>query len=195
MALRLALFGGSFDPVHNGHLALARAARRELKLDRVYFVPAKIQPHKKDKIMAPAALRLELLRLAVGRERGFLVSDWELRRPGVSYTENTLRAFRRRFPRAQWHLLVGGDALKNFTAWRNWRGLLAGARLTAARRRGLSSGRLPRELRGRVLFLKARPPRVSSSEIRRRAAAGRSLAGLVPPAVAARIRRRGLCRP
>lgn len=191
---KFGLFGGSFDPVHKGHLALARAALRELKLDRVYFVPARKSPLKTDSPSASARDRLTMLRRALRGEPRFKIEDWELRRPGPSYTYKTLRSFRRRFPGAQWHLLVGGDSLKFFTRWRRWEELLERGRLAAGLRRGVGLGPVPASVRSRVRFLKARLPRASSSEIRERLRRGRSVRSFVPAVVARHIRNAGLYR-
>lgn len=192
--LRLGLFGGSFDPVHKGHLALARAALRELKLERVYFVPARQSPLKEDQPSASARHRLAMLRQALRGEPRFRVEDWELRRAGPSYTYKTLRAFQRRFPGAQWHLLVGGDSLKSFTRWRRWKELLGTGRVAVGLRRGMGLGPMPASVRSRVRFLKARLPQASSSEIRERLRRGRSVRSLVSAVVSRHIRNAGLYR-
>jgi nicotinate (nicotinamide) nucleotide adenylyltransferase len=188
--MKLGLFGGSFDPVHNGHLALARAALRELKLDRVYFVPAVRPPHKAGRTLAPTVDRLRMLELAVKSLPGVYVDRWELRQKGVSYTYKTLRAFLRRHSGAECRLLVGGDSWRKWRTWRRWRELLRDGRPVVGLRRGVARGRV-----AGAAFLKAALPKISSSEIRARVKAGRSVSRLVPPGVAAYIRRRGLYRP
>jgi nicotinate-nucleotide adenylyltransferase len=175
-SLKFGLFGGSFDPVHRGHVALARAALRELRLDRLYVVPAARPPHKRGRTLSSAAVRLARLRAALQGIPRAVVSPWELRRRGVSYTVRTLGAFRRRFPRADWHVVLGGDSLRGFTSWRDWRGILRLARLGVGRRAGVSTPRLPPAVRRRVDFLNVRLPAVSSTELRRRAALRRRTA-------------------
>ncbi|HET7224952.1 MAG TPA: nicotinate (nicotinamide) nucleotide adenylyltransferase, partial [Candidatus Eisenbacteria bacterium] len=110
-AVRLAVFGGTFDPPHVGHLALAERAADALALDRVLFVPARVPPHKRHAAMTPARHRLAMVRLAVRGNPRFAVSTLELVRPGPSYTVDTLRALGRRHPRAELFLLIGADSL------------------------------------------------------------------------------------
>jgi nicotinate-nucleotide adenylyltransferase len=193
-SLKLGLFGGSFDPVHRGHLALALAARRELGLDRVVFVPAARPPHKRGRALAPARHRFAMLRASLKPYPSFQISSWEIRHPGLSYTERTLRSFRRRFPRAEWFLLLGGDSLNQFTTWRRWRDLARTCRLAVGLRRDVKPRRLPPALQGRVIFLKTRPPRVSSSEVRDRLVRGGSVKDLIPSPAASYIQRHGLYR-
>jgi nicotinate-nucleotide adenylyltransferase len=183
--VRLGLFGGSFDPVHNGHLALARAAKRELKLARVYFVPVRKSPLKRGVPLVSDRHRLAMLKAATAGKRAFRVNDWELRRPGPSYTYKTLRHFRSRFPRAEWFLLMGGDSWRNFRKWKRWREIVDGAQPVAGGRRTSRRG---------VLALRSRIPDVSSTGIRARAAEGLGLRGLVPPAVERHIKTHGLYR-
>ncbi|MBI4395555.1 MAG: nicotinate (nicotinamide) nucleotide adenylyltransferase [Elusimicrobia bacterium] len=190
--MKLGLFGGSFDPVHCGHIALARAALRELKLDRIYFVPAAQPPHKTPSSLTPATHRLNMLRIALRNAPAFPVSPWEIRRGGVSYTERTLRAFHKRFPRAEWHLILGGDSLNSFTTWRHWRRLLKMSRLVVGRRPGAKSAATPSVLKGQVIRLKTRLPPISSTEVRRRLEKGRPVAPLLPLPVGRYIRQMNL---
>jgi len=192
-APRYALFGGSFNPVHKAHLALARAARAELKLDRVFFVPARRPPHK-SAALAPARHRVAMLRAALRGQKAATVDLWELRRPGVSYTHKTLAAFRRRWPRAHWTLLVGGDSAKDFESWRRWKWLLEHSDLVVGARRGVGGTGLRASVRRRAHVLKARLPKISASDVRRRVRGGDSISALVPPPVARYIRRHRLYR-
>ena len=99
--MKLGLFGGSFDPVHLGHLLVAQAAMEELGLDRLFFIPAAQSPFKPESQPAPASARLQWLRLALAGKTNYEVDDQEIRRGGVSYTIETLRDYARRFPKAQ----------------------------------------------------------------------------------------------
>ena len=115
--MRIGLLGGTFNPVHCGHLVIAEAACESLHLDRVVFVPAGRPPHKK----APktsARHRLAMLRLAVRANRAFTVSDWEIRQKRVVYTYETLEHFRKVWPRAALYFILGSDSLKNLPHWR-----------------------------------------------------------------------------
>ena len=182
---RIGVFGGTFDPPHVGHLALAEWAREALDLDRVLFVPAARPPHKRGKRMSPAGDRLAMTRLAVRGNRAFAVSAIEVRRTGPSYTVDTLRALARAHPGAAFWLLMGEDSLREFHTWHAPEAILELARLAVAARPGVRASRGPARFpRGRVVWLRNPELPISSSEIRRRARAGRSVRYWVPDAVA-----------
>lgn len=188
--MRIGLLGGSFDPVHLGHLALAEAARDRLALDRVLLVVAAGQPLKPSGPSAPAEDRYAMVRLAVRGRPRLEASDMELLRPAPSYTVDTLREVRAEFPAGtEVLLLLGADALSDFPRWREFPAIRSLARVVACTRPGFP---LPA---GADLLLEAETPDVSSTGIRRRAAAGESLEGLVPEDVAVYIAERGLYRP
>ena len=166
--MRIGLLGGSFDPVHNGHLRLGRAAQRQLRLDRVYFVLSPRSPFKSGRRSTPAPVRWRLLRAALQNEPRLQAADWELKRRGPSYTVTTLRNLKKRRPRDEIFLVLGSDAWRSFSRWRRADeiarlatpvvGLRPGARLTRSRfpfRRlsgrfpDLSSTQLRRDLAGR----------------------------------------------
>lgn len=147
---------------------MARAAVRELKLDRLYVVPAGNPPLKPSKPSTSAPRRLALCRRAFGKFPKTIVSPWEVRRAGLSYTYLTLAAFRRRHPAAEWFLVLGGDSWRNFTKWRRWRDLLKMARLAVGRRAGVPDAGVDPAVRKASVLLKARLPKVSSTEIRGR---------------------------
>ena len=194
MKARLGVFGGTFDPPHLGHLALAEWAREALDLERVLFVPAGQPPHKRGRHVTPARHRLAMTRLAVRGNPAFAVSAIEAKRRGPSFTVETLRALRGRFPRAELWLIVGADSLNELHTWRAPREIVALARLAVAVRPGArrvaeSGRRAPRAVR-----LENPGIAVSSSALRARSAAGASLRYLVPDAVAAYVRRHRLYR-
>jgi nicotinate-nucleotide adenylyltransferase len=114
---RIGLFGGTFDPPHLGHLALAERARDQLRLDRVIFMPSGLPPHKRRRAVAPPAHRLAMTRIAVRGNAGFVVSALETRRRGASYTVDTLRALAAREPEARLYLVIGEDSLRDFPTW------------------------------------------------------------------------------
>ena len=116
--MRLGIFGGSFDPVHFGHLLLAECCREECRLDQVWFVPAAVPPHKRPGAVASASQRVEMLRLATGGHEAFHVSTLEVDRGGVSYTVETLEAVRREQPAAELFFLMGADSLADLPTWR-----------------------------------------------------------------------------
>jgi nicotinate-nucleotide adenylyltransferase len=116
--MRLGLFGGSFDPVHYGHLLLAETCREAACLDQVWFIPAAISPHKQGQAVTAAAHRLQMLRLAIGGHSAFDVCEFEVARGGVSYTVDTLEYVRDRLPDAELFLLMGADSLADLPNWR-----------------------------------------------------------------------------
>jgi nicotinate-nucleotide adenylyltransferase len=116
--MRLGLFGGSFDPVHYGHLLLAECCREQCRLDAVWFLPAAVPPHKQDRHLSPAEARVEMLDLAIAGHEAFSVNRYEVERGGVSYTVDTLRHFREEYPNADLFLLMGSDMLHDLPHWR-----------------------------------------------------------------------------
>ena len=190
---RVGVFGGTFDPPHVGHLAIAEWAREELQLDRVCFVPAGTPPHKRA-ARTPASHRLALTRLAVRGNPAFEVERMEVRRRGPSYTVDTLLELARREPAAERYLIVGGDMFDLFPKWRAAELILSLATLVVAPRPGAKPPRRSRwERVGRGVRWLGNPVLdVSSSAIRARAASGRSLRYLVPDAVARYVARHRL---
>jgi nicotinate-nucleotide adenylyltransferase len=186
---RIGLFGGTFDPPHFGHLVLAEWARVRLGLDQVVFIPAGAPPHKRGRRLTDVERRLEMTRLAVRGNPAFAVSDFEARRQGLSYTVDTLRHFRARRPGARFFLLMGADSLEDFPTWHQPREIARFATLVVAARPadapGARGGSVPAAARGRVVLLDNPVVAISSSAVRARARAGRSLRYLVPDAVAA----------
>lgn len=183
--MRLGIFGGSFDPVHLGHLLVARAAVEELGLDRMFFVPAAHSPFKPENHAAPGKVRLRLLRLALAGNMRCEVDDEEIRRGGVSYTVDTLRHYSAKFPGAELFYLIGADNATKLNEWREPAALAELAEFAAVPRPGGSAATFPAPFRGRTL--KGFPFGISSSEIRSRVKAGLPIDHLVPAAVAAAI--------
>lgn len=187
--MRIGILGGSFDPVHLGHLALAEAARDRLRLDRVLLVVAAGQPLKPAGPAAPAEDRYAMVRLAVRGRARLEASDLELRRPAPSYTVDTLREIgREEGPGTELVLLLGADALADFPRWREAAEVRRLAAVAACARPGFPPPA------GVDSILLADTPDVSSTEVRRRAAAAENLSGLVPEDVAVYIAERGLYR-
>ena len=197
----LGVLGGSFDPVHEGHLHLGRSARKALSLERVLFIPAHVPPHKTDRRLTGGRHRLRMLELALRGEEGLEPSDLELRRGGVSYTVDTVEAIAALRPDARIHFLIGSDTLEELHTWRRIREI-AERVVFVMLPRGTSPPRAPPPalLRAlgpvplRVVSLPVRPLPVSSTEIRRRIARGDPVEGMVPAAVEAYIRTHGLYR-
>ena len=183
---RIGIFGGSFDPVHLGHLLVAQAAVEELGLDRLFFIPAAQSPFKPENHASPAAERLRLLRLALAARADCEVDEVEIRRGGVSYTIETLRDYANRFPRAELFYLIGADNAAKLNEWREANELARLAQFVVTPRPGEGPVNFPVPFRGRTL--KGFPLAVSSSQIRARVRAGLPIEPLAPPPVAEAIR-------
>jgi nicotinate-nucleotide adenylyltransferase len=195
--VRLAIFGGSFDPPHVGHLLVADDAHGQLALDRLVFVPAATQPLKAGLggARASAEHRLAMTRLLADGDARFEVSTIEIDRAGLSFTVDTLTDFAGRYPSAERFLLLGADVLATFAQWREPTRILQLARPVILERAGDPPVRLPEWMDAAALRrLPTRRVDVSSTEIRERARDGRSLRGFVTDAVAAYIDRHGLYR-
>jgi len=187
--MRLGIFGGTFNPIHIGHLLLADTARETLSLDRVVFIPTRQPPHKRAKDLLPGPVRLQLIEAAIREHPAFTVSDIELQRPGVSYTIETVRALHRQLPQAKLVLLVGQDMLA--VRWMAWKELTSLCTVAAAKRPDVATRAGGRR---RIRWLPMPMVGVSSSQIRARLKAGRSIRYLVPPAVERAIQVQGLFR-
>jgi nicotinate-nucleotide adenylyltransferase len=183
---RIALFGGSFDPVHNGHLLVALAAMEELSLERIFFVPAAQSPFKPETRPAPPELRVRMLRLALAGQARYEVDAQEIRRGGTSYTIDTVRDYRRRFPEAEIFYLIGADHIPQLHKWRAADELATALEFVAIPRPGEGAPTPPPGFRVRTL--RGFPLALSSSQIRERARIGKTIDTLVPTAVAETIR-------
>jgi len=182
---RIGLFGGSFNPVHLGHLLVAQAAREELQLCRLFFIPAAQSPFKPGIVLAPAEQRLRLLRLSLAGRTDCRIDDQEIKRGGVSYSIDTVRDYVRRFPGAQLFYLIGADHVHQLPKWRDAEELARLAEFVVIPRPEAVAAPLPAPFRG--LALAGFPLGVSSSQIRERVKAGLPIDLLVSPAVAEAI--------
>lgn len=180
--MRIGIYGGSFDPVHYGHLLLAESAREQLKLDLVLFMPAAIAPHKRNQQAAPDAARIEMLELAIGGHAAFEVSRLEMDRGGVSYTVDTLSALHDEYPEAELVLLVGGDTLVDMPNWKDPEKVVSLARIGVVDRAGIEidSANLPG---GQILHVTMPLIELSSREIRSRVSRGESIRYQLPRGV------------
>ncbi len=189
---KLGLFGGSFDPIHNGHLHIARAFADELALDSVIFLPAG-DPYHKNATSASAAQRLAMVEAAIEGDSRFAASDVDMVRDGATYSVDTVQIFRQHFADATLWWLMGMDSLLQLHTWKSWRTFARLTHIAVAARAGQSLNHAPRELQdwlgealhnGSLKILSAPLWDVSSSEIRRRVKARESVDDCVPAGVA-----------
>ncbi len=196
--MKFGLFGGTFDPPHNGHVALCEASAEQLGLEQVVLMPTSQPPHKLKTEVAPAADRLEMCRRLAASRPLFTVSDLELTRKGASFTADTLRELCAREPEAEWYLLTGADMFLTLRTWFHFEEIAQLAVLCAMPRRegDLAALRAYAEKLtadgARCRILDAPAVDISSTEVRRRLRQGGEWASLVPPEVADYIRSRGL---
>lgn len=194
---RIALFGGSFNPIHNGHLHLALTVHQQCGLDRMLLMPSGTAPHKSSDAYAPAADRLAMCRLAAEPYPWLEVSDYELTKPGKSYTVETLRYLHSRFPEDALFLLTGSDMLLSFDSWYCWQEILTLAGLLC-----VSRGTEPEDVLrqkaaelspyGQVTVVHAQPLPMSSSQIRHKIELCRKFSCYLPENVVQYIMLHGL---
>jgi nicotinate-nucleotide adenylyltransferase len=181
----IGLFGGSFNPVHLGHLLMAQAAVEELGLSRLFFVPAAQSPFKPGAELAPAEERLRLLRLALVGKTQYAIDAQEIVRGGTSYSIDTVRNYAAQFPGARLWYVIGSDHAGLLPKWRAADELATLVEFAVFARPGENANAVPPPFRGWAL--RGYPFEVSASEIRERVRVGRSIDWLVPPAVAEAI--------
>lgn len=179
---KIGLFGGTFDPIHNGHLHIARAFADELALETVVFLPAGDPYHKENNTQTAARHRFAMTELAMEADTRFAVSDCDIVREGATYTFDTVQIFRQHFPGAQLWWLLGMDSLLQLHTWKKWQTLVRQANIAVAARKGESLNQAPRELHGWIgealqngslKLLNAPMYDVSSTQIRRLLAEGK----------------------
>lgn len=192
--MTLGLFGGSFNPPHVAHLAVAEACAEAAGLDAVWWTPTPDPPHKAGAGLAAPEHRLAMARLAAEGNARFAVSDVEFRRPGPHFTVDTLRALRDERPGDAFALVVGGDSLTAFASWREPEAILETARLVVYRRPGSDLAGVPSWVLARATVVDGPGLDLSGTELRARVAAGRSVRYLVPDAVLEYVREHGLYR-
>lgn len=196
---RIGLFGGTFDPIHNGHLHIARSFADELDLESVILLPAG-DPYHKTAPRTAAHHRLAMAEIAAQADSRLAVSDCDIIRQGATYTHDTVQIFRQHFPAAELWLLIGMDSLLQLHTWHRWQNLVRQCRIAAAPRPGSSLAQAPAPLQtwlaealpqGRLHILQAEPLPISSSQIRQQLAAEHTSPDL-PPAVLGYIRQHQL---
>ena len=195
-AMRLGIFGGAFDPVHNGHLLLAEQCREQCQLDEVWFVPTKIPPHKDADSLSPDEDRVEMLKLATAGRSEFVVSEIELKREEVSWTVDTLRQLHDERPDDELFLMIGADSLRDFPTWKEPEAIAELASVIAVNRGEasldeLTAGLSPK-LSDSVQLVTMPGISISATNLRRRVSEGKSIRYLVPRSVEEVILVKGL---
>ncbi|MCL2166590.1 MAG: nicotinate-nucleotide adenylyltransferase [Clostridiales bacterium] len=198
---RVGLMGGTFDPVHQGHLVTAEAVRNGFQLDKVIFVPSGQPPHKREKFITPKEKRLLMTELATVTNPYFGVSAVELNRAGYSYSADTVSYFRQLMDvDSELFFITGADAILEILTWKKLDDLFAGCTLVAATRPGFQpkvmaewlEGHLKQEFLEKVITIEVPAMAISSTDIRDRVAMGRSIKYLVPEPVEQYIYKQGL---
>ena len=179
--MRIGIFGGSFDPVHLGHLILAERCRDQVQLDRVLFIPAPRPPHKRQGTQAEFADRLAMLRLAVADNPEFVIDTCEQDRSGLSYTVDTLRYLQQRDVGHEWHMILGGDSVRDLETWRDPMGIAKLTSLLVVQRPGAVVDSPPPYFKYQTVDSPL--VEISSTMIRNMCATGQSIRYLVPEAV------------
>jgi len=187
---RIGIFGGTFDPPHKGHIAIAEEAMKQLSLDTIYFVPAYLPPHKLKHYSMTAKHRLTMVKLAIDGHKDFKVSTIELQRRGISYTVDTLKAFRSRFPNASLILIIGADNLEQFQLWKSPKAILQLASLAVYKRRGFNQSLKNQNIAFQPI--KGKLLQVSSTEIRNRLVKGLAVSKLLSRPIERYIKRHSL---
>lgn len=193
---KVGIFGGMFNPVHEGHTALAREAFKALALNEMLIIPTANPPHKND-VSVSFADRMEMCSIAFADDRNFSVSDIEKRLGGKSYTINTVRALREIYPKdTEFYLIIGSDMLFGFTKWYRYEALLKECHVVAAARENDSYADMLEEANdiGRIKVLNLPVKEISSTEIRESIKNGADTSGVLAPAVSEFIAARGLYR-
>ena len=187
--MRIGVLGGTFDPIHNGHLYLAREAQKRLCLGKVIFIPAHLPPHKKGVRVTPARHRYSMVKLAIKGINGLQVSDVEIKRKGRSYSIQTLKQLRKLYgARTEIFFITGSDSLKEINIWKDLRGILGLCKFVVVERPNFSIVNPRRSF----IVLRIDAKDISATDIRKRIRSGQSIKKLVPAKVKAYIKRNHL---
>lgn len=188
--MKIGILGGTFNPIHIGHLILAEEAREKIKLDRIIFVPTYLPPHKDNSSIAGAWHRYKMIKLAIKTNKYFSVSDIEIKRRGRSYTIDTIREFKNIYPKDELYFIVGSDLLKYLAEWKDLPEVIKMVRFIVATRPGYPLEKIP----SYISTVAIRAVDVSAFEIRACVEKNKSFRYLVPEAVFNYINKKGLYR-
>jgi len=178
--MRIGILGGTFDPVHNGHIYLAEKSCAKLRLDKIIFIPTYLPPHKKGVKVTLAKHRYNMLKLAISENKKFNISDMEIKRRGRSYSVETLRRLRKKYGhKAELFFIAGSDSLKELNKWKNLDEILNLCRFVIVKRPGFKVKTTPKDF----ILLKINAKNISATDIRSKIWANKSLDHLIPLAV------------
>lgn len=187
---RLGILGGTFDPIHLGHIRMAEEAYRQADLDQVFFLPSKIPPHKRNQNITAESYRAAMIKLAIQGKPQFAYSDFELQREGITYTADTLRLLQEQNPKHVYSFILGGDSLFQLENWYHPEEIMSRVKILAISRYGMGQEeirdqveRLRQNYQARIQVVEMPRMDISSSDIRDRVRQGDSLQGMVPDAV------------
>ena len=188
--MKIGILGGTFNPIHIGHLILAEEVREKLKLDKIIFVPTYLPPHKDNSDIASAGARLAMVKLAIKGNRYFVVSDIEIKRDGRSYTIDTLKEFKKMSPQDELYFIIGSDLLKYLDEWKDLDEIIQMVRFIVATRPGYPLEKIP----SHISTIPIRAVDISGFEIRKAIKENKSFRYLVPETVLEYILRKKLYR-
>lgn len=188
--MKIGILGGTFNPIHVGHLILAEQVTEILKLDTIIFVPTSLPPHKDNGDIANPRDRYAMIKRAISGNRKFNVSDVEIKRGGRSYTVETLKALHASHPRDELYFITGSDLLKYLEAWKDIADVFSLAKFVVASRPGYPLENLPKE----IISIPIKAVDICAYDLRQRIREGRSIKYYVPDAVIAYIAKKGLYR-
>ncbi len=191
---KIGLFGGTFDPVHNGHLIIAEYLRDELKLDEVWFIPTKLHPFKSSQLISSDYDRMEMLKLAISSNPYFRTSDVEIKRPGVSYTIDTINELNQKYAdqSAKFFFFMGMDNVNEFYRWKSPQQILEKCQVVAFGRPGFVPNKHAKPFLHYIQFIQVPLLEISATFIRQRVKEGRSIRYLVPDKVIDYIKKKQL---
>ena len=196
---KLGIMGGTFDPIHYGHMVAAETARIEFGLDRVLFIPTGSPPHEENRLITDASLRYEMVEMAIQNNKNFMVSRMEIDREGPTYTVDTLRILHSIFPEQELQFITGTDALKEMLTWREHEEVIKLARIIGVSRPGYDSKNLIEKISRMYPFTKNRIAQIeipalaiSSTDIRMRVANNKPIRYLLPDEIRLFIKNKGL---
>lgn len=188
--MKIGILGGTFNPIHIGHLILAEEAREKLALDKIIFVPTYLPPHKDNSDIAAAEDRLTMVEVAISGNPYFSVSDLEIKRDGRSYTIDTIKELKIRYPKDDLYFIIGSDLLKYLQEWKDLTEIIKIVKFIAATRPGYPLEKIP----SHISTLPIRAVDISGFEIRKAIREGKSFRYLVPEEVFDYINKHGLYR-